>query len=290
MMDFDELLDELAYNRYRFPKLALKQAIARREEITPTLLDTLELARQDVDTLYDEPDYFLHIYALYLLAQFRERKAYPLILSFFALPGDITFDVTGDVVTEDLGRIVASTFDGNLQLLKEHIENSNVNEYVRSAYLDSLVILWSEGILSRDEVLSYFAHLIDEKTFGDNAFLWTSLISEMLYLSPQEHTEAIKKLIEEEWIDDAYLTFQYAEKEINKSEDEVLADLRDRRHYSLVNDVISEMQAWMSFEPPTPVPSTISDSTRTTSQRKVGRNEPCPCGSGKKYKKCCMRK
>ena len=22
---------------------------------------------------------------------------------------------------------------------------------------------------------------------------------------------------------------------------------------------------------------------------KVGRNEPCPCGSGKKYKKCCMR-
>ncbi len=21
--------------------------------------------------------------------------------------------------------------------------------------------------------------------------------------------------------------------------------------------------------------------------RKVGRNDPCPCGSGKKYKKCC---
>ncbi|HEX76880.1 MAG TPA: hypothetical protein G4O03_00455 [Dehalococcoidia bacterium] len=20
----------------------------------------------------------------------------------------------------------------------------------------------------------------------------------------------------------------------------------------------------------------------------VGRNDPCPCGSGKKYKKCCM--
>ena len=23
---------------------------------------------------------------------------------------------------------------------------------------------------------------------------------------------------------------------------------------------------------------------------KVGRNEPCPCGSGKKYKKCCLKK
>ena len=23
---------------------------------------------------------------------------------------------------------------------------------------------------------------------------------------------------------------------------------------------------------------------------KIGRNDPCPCGSGKKYKQCCMRK
>lgn len=24
--------------------------------------------------------------------------------------------------------------------------------------------------------------------------------------------------------------------------------------------------------------------------KKVGRNDPCPCGSGKKYKKCCEKK
>jgi preprotein translocase subunit SecA len=24
--------------------------------------------------------------------------------------------------------------------------------------------------------------------------------------------------------------------------------------------------------------------------KRVGRNEPCPCGSGKKYKVCCMRR
>ncbi|AQT67384.1 preprotein translocase subunit SecA [Anaerohalosphaera lusitana] len=29
--------------------------------------------------------------------------------------------------------------------------------------------------------------------------------------------------------------------------------------------------------------------TIVTDERKVGRNEPCPCGSGKKYKKCCGR-
>ena len=27
-----------------------------------------------------------------------------------------------------------------------------------------------------------------------------------------------------------------------------------------------------------------------TRKEKVGRNDPCPCGSGKKFKKCCMNK
>ena len=27
-----------------------------------------------------------------------------------------------------------------------------------------------------------------------------------------------------------------------------------------------------------------------TPRKKIGRNKPCPCGSGKKYKKCCMKK
>ena len=29
---------------------------------------------------------------------------------------------------------------------------------------------------------------------------------------------------------------------------------------------------------------------RTRSAQKIGRNSPCPCGSGRKYKKCCLRK
>ena len=29
---------------------------------------------------------------------------------------------------------------------------------------------------------------------------------------------------------------------------------------------------------------------RTGESPRVGRNDPCPCGSGKKYKKCCIRK
>jgi preprotein translocase subunit SecA len=28
--------------------------------------------------------------------------------------------------------------------------------------------------------------------------------------------------------------------------------------------------------------------TAKAERRKIGRNEPCPCGSGKKYKMCCL--
>jgi hypothetical protein len=37
---------------------------------------------------------------------------------------------------------------------------------------------------------------------------------------------------------------------------------------------------WMSREAPTP--------RHAPKAEKIGRNDPCPCGSGKKYKKCCL--
>jgi len=33
----------------------------------------------------------------------------------------------------------------------------------------------------------------------------------------------------------------------------------------------------------------VGTMTPVRSKRKVGRNDPCPCGSGKKYKKCCLK-
>ena len=36
--------------------------------------------------------------------------------------------------------------------------------------------------------------------------------------------------------------------------------------------------------------SVMEDTDEENQTQKVGRNDPCPCGSGKKYKKCCMLK
>ena len=39
-----------------------------------------------------------------------------------------------------------------------------------------------------------------------------------------------------------------------------------------------------------PLPSRLPAQPISQTGPRVGRNDPCPCGSGKKYKKCCMRR
>ena len=50
-----------------------------------------------------------------------------------------------------------------------------------------------------------------------------------------------------------------------------------------------KMMAFMSEMklPPTPK-QLIRQATNPQAIGRVGRNEPCPCGSGKKFKKCCL--
>ena len=38
-----------------------------------------------------------------------------------------------------------------------------------------------------------------------------------------------------------------------------------------------------------PVPTKDAPRTPVKAGEKIGRNSPCPCGSGKKYKNCCGR-
>ena len=53
----------------------------------------------------------------------------------------------------------------------------------------------------------------------------------------------------------------------------------------LTNDQLR--QVWMSST--VPLCEQLGLNAKDKS-KKVGRNDPCPCGSGKKYKKCCIAK
>lgn len=55
-------------------------------------------------------------------------------------------------------------------------------------------------------------------------------------------------------------------------------------------DYLYELSQWDSIfskEKRKEIQRAWRDSKRIVNENKIGRNDPCPCGSGKKYKKCC---
>ena len=52
-----------------------------------------------------------------------------------------------------------------------------------------------------------------------------------------------------------------------------------------VHDEIAPMSG--PVPPPRDLPEAQPRSQHERTEPKIGRNDPCPCGSGKKYKKCC---
>lgn len=76
------------------------------------------------------------------------------------------------------------------------------------------------------------------------------------------------------------------------SEDFLLMDCsnwtyEDREHYEKTNEGLGFFKTG-AVEKRTVVEFPDEKKNNPKNRMKVGRNDPCPCGSGKKYKKCCI--
>ena len=246
-MTVEEILNELRYyGDGRFPRTALKEGVARREEITPELLRVLEDAAENVEEL--PKGYMAHIYAMFLLAQFQEERAYPLIVDFYSTPGKAVMDVSGDVVTGDLGRILASVSGGDPSLMKALVENEEANEYVRSAALKGLTLLVIQGELPRKEMMTYLQYLFRGGIIREHSALWNTLVSSSVRLYPEEVYEDIKQAYKDGLVETFFVGFQDVERALDRGKEQTLKELRDHSHYKLIEDVISEMECWAGFE------------------------------------------
>lgn len=90
------------YERFedQYPIEAVKYALANREEAVPELLEILEYTLNNVENLSRDPKYLVHFPAIYLLAYFREARAYETIIRIASLPDEQIFGLLGDTVTE----------------------------------------------------------------------------------------------------------------------------------------------------------------------------------------------
>jgi Protein of unknown function (DUF1186)/SEC-C motif len=287
MLTIDQIISDLnvADDSY-FPRTALEDAIAQQEAITPVLLDIIKGIANDPESLEDSPAF---IYSIYLLAQFRERRAYPIIVQYFGQLGleDEALDPTGDTVTEDLDSILASVCLGDLGLIKQLIEDPEVNEYVQSAALGSLVILYNVDKLSREELISYLKTYLYRCIEEDCDPLVIAILAIICcYIHPAELYEQLTHCFDQGLCDTQMIHQADFNRHMQMDIDAVLAELKANSRFRLINNVISEMEWWACFHPETN--STKALHVSQTGNAKIGRNDPCPCDSGKKYKKCCL--
>jgi Protein of unknown function (DUF1186) len=247
-MELTEIIAELENYNGTFPRLALERAIVEREAITPILLATVKEWKSKLEELSERPNYFLHVYAMYLLAQFKESKAYLPIVEFFSVPGEISMDVTGDLATEDLGRILASVCEGNIEPIQQLIENRQANEYVRSSALNSLVVLVVQGAIDREVVIKYFEELFATRLEREYSSIWTNLVMESAVLAPLQLKQQIDRVFDVDLVDEFFFSREDVDYYINLGQEASLNELRDRDHYALIEDTISEMEWWSCFQ------------------------------------------
>jgi hypothetical protein len=240
-MDLQEIVPQLQYFDGVLPRRALRAAMAQQEAITPELLTILAYARVHAQDLLEEPEYMAHLYALYLLAQFREPRAYPVMVEFFSLPGDVSLDLTGDVVTEDLDRILASVCGGDVRLIERLAENPYVNAYVRNVALRALVCVVAWGEMTREDVLAYYTRLFHGGLIREPHHVWDGLVSCCTELYPAEVEEEIRHAFRDGLVDDSCIDLAYIEQDLTRGKAVVLAKLHARR-YQPIRDTIAELE------------------------------------------------
>ena len=302
-MEVAEILDRVQRLEGKFEREAVEAAIARKEEVTPELLRVLEeIADQErARQLGAESDYMAHLYAMFLLAQFRETRAYPLVVKISMLPSDLVDSLFGDFITESLGSVLASVCGGDLKGIQSIIEDEDANEWVRGAALSSLVTLVAAGVKSREEILSYFSSLFRGKLTDRNEIVWSDLVVFSTDLYATELLGDIERAYEEDLVDGLIIGLEDVKNDFAKGKDWALARLAENSHRRLVDDTVKKFGSWYCFnkeekssaragteaqEPADPVWAGLPVPYRREAP-KIGRNDPCPCASGKKYKKCC---
>jgi len=298
-MEIRELLACLDQHRGSFPERLVAEAVARREEVIPALLETLEAIDSNPAPWLADQGRMVHIHAMYLVALFRETRAYPLLVRIFSRPGEFPFDLAGDVVTQDLDRILASVSGGDISGMAALIENEQANEYVRSAALRGMVSLVATDQRTRDDVIAYLLQLFQKLDRNPGAH-WDGLANVCADLWPQETFKELRSAYEDGLVDTASIDWQDIEDALKMGKQAAMQRAQYRE--PLITDMAKAMGWMQCFHNANSDDETLGElggdlmvlpSSEWGSMPirrtvpKVGRNEPCPCGSGKKFKKCC---
>jgi Protein of unknown function (DUF1186)/SEC-C motif len=295
-MDAQAILHELTHAA-GLPREALKAASAQRGEMVPLFLEEIEtyLALEPAARAKPTPLFFV----FHLLGEWREKAAYRPLARLLKLPGREVDAIFGDGITTTSHRVMAGLFDGDPQPLYDIILDPNADEYLRASMIEALAMVTLRGELDRDLVARFLRNVFMEMQPQAECYAWVGWQSAIAMLGLSDLKILVKKAFDRGFIDSDVLGFHDFEQDLKQGIDHPGEPLRPNDdEYTLFGDTVDELSGWYCF-----TEQYNEDQERWRQQadtnpvlslpyenpfKGVGRNDPCPCGSGKKFKKCCL--
>ncbi len=272
------LIEDLA-GAVHLPVAALRKALEHPEAVAEATLPVLVKAATGAEL--EEREANLLFWGLHSMAQARDTRALGPLLALLRQDIEVVEAVLGDAVSATLSRILASVYDGQPEPLFRLILDSSLDDGIREAVLMACITLCVTGRIERDALHRLLVRFDDAKASVEGDIGWSAWEEAIATLGLRDlapRVEAARKdgRIDPEFSDPNWFKDTLREAERHPHD---LARLPTDQ-YGFLDDPVAALE-WTREGFGEPQRNPFKD---------VGRNDPCPCGSGKKFKKCCLGK
>ena len=242
------------------------------------------------------------LFILHLAGEKQDTRVFSLLCRL-AQDGEAAEAVLGDTTTTTFKQILISTYDGHLDTLKGLIEAAEADEFVRASALQVLAYLTATGRIPREETEAYLTRLYDTLQPQQESFVWSGWVLAIGLLGLETLSGVVHQAFGRGLIEPMVMGSDDFRRDLERT----LADPVRMAgfEYDLIGpleDAIGELSGWSAFSDaakqdqdrwatsPEDAGLAFADTPLPFVDpfKGVGRNDPCPCGSGKKFKKCCL--
>jgi Protein of unknown function (DUF1186)/SEC-C motif len=295
-MDAAAILNELTHSE-GLPKAALLVASARRDEMVPVFLSEIDsyLSRDAAER--EKPTALFFIF--HLLGEWRERAAYRPLARLLRCPRHEVDAVLGDAITSTSHRVMAAIFDGDPEPLQGIILDAEADEFVRSRMCEALAMLVLQGELDRALASRFLRDAYMELRPQAECYVWEGWQSAIAMLGLSELQTLVKRAFDRGFVAQEWLCFEDFREDLDRGvERPGEPQYPDDDQYTVFGNTIDELSGWYGFsddylakrkqwQEEDELEFGVGEPYRNPF-RGIGRNDPCPCGSGKKFKNCCQ--
>jgi hypothetical protein len=287
------------------PHEKLREIIALPRQ---TLIEDLENVLKDAVNRYGyfkrkknkEETHSFALHAFFLLAEIRAEESLPELLSFLEYDDKFLDFWIGDHITETLWQSFYKLGFSNTLALKQFLIKPGVPTHSKSCVSSALCQMALHHPEKREEILSIFSETLTtmanasvNDNLVDSDFIGL-LIGDVLDCEMQKLKPVIKTLYDKGYVS-LGICGDYNEVEKSFQQKRQINYTKDNYNiFDLYNHVTS---TWAGYNKDDDYEDDGFDDfydyhfpQQPITSVKIGRNDPCLCGSGKKYKKCCMDK